>query len=84
MGGVEVEREGASKEWEEQRKGGRKKGRQSGEERGGVEGGEDEMVKGKEGWSGRKLGIGRREGERWRGKGLREEQNEGDKTLHCV
>ena len=32
------------------------------EERG-VEGGEDEMVKGKEGWSGRKLGIGRREGE---------------------
>ena len=33
------------------------------DQRRGVEGGEDEMVKGEEGWSGRKLGIGRREGE---------------------
>ena len=43
----------------------------------------DEMVKGEEGWSGQKLGIGR-EGERWRGKGLREEQSDGDKRLRCM
>ena len=29
-----------------------------------------------------KVGIGRRE--RWRGKGLREEQSEGDKRLPCM
>ena len=33
MGGVEVEREGASKEWKEKRKEGWKKGRQGEEER---------------------------------------------------
>ena len=30
------------------------------------------------------VGIGRREGERWTEKGLREEQSEGDKRLRCM
>ena len=42
------------------------------------------MVKAKEGWSRRKLGIGRREGERWRGKGLREGRTDGYKRLCCM
>ena len=55
--------EGGNKEWKERRKGGRKKGRQGKEERREWLREGDEMVKGKEGWSGRKLGIGKREGE---------------------
>ena len=65
-----MEREGANKEWKEQRKDGRNKGRREGRGKG------YEMDK--------KLGIGRREGERWTGKGLREEQSEGDKRLRCM
>ena len=62
MGEVELKGEGGSKEWKERRKEGQREDRvKKREERGRGRG--DEMVKGKEGWSGRKLGIGRREGE---------------------
>ena len=80
MGEVELKGEGGSKEWKERRKEGRREDRvKKREERGRGRG--DEMVKGKEGWSGRKLGIGRRE--RWRGKGLREGRTE-CKRLCCM
>ena len=83
MGEAEVKGEGGSKEWKERRKGGGKKGRQGKEDqRRAVEGGEDEMVKGKEGWSGQKLGIGRREGKVER-KGF-EERTDGYKRLCCM